>query len=396
MLHTPTFWIVLVGSVFIYWLIAPRWRMSFLATVSFGYLATVDPLSVCVLIAWIFAFYYLAPYATGTKTKHRLILYGLVGAILGYLACFKYLPPIANAFRDQPSTVQLVVPLGISYFTFKLIHYAMEVHSGSIKNPRLEDIFCYMYLFPIFSAGPIERFDHFIVNREDHWDVSSTVEGLTRIVDGLIKKYVIAEIVVIRLLRHISPDTTTLLESLTEISTIDVWGYCTLSFLYIYMDFSAYSDIAIGASRLFGIRIMENFNWPIFARNIGEFWQRWHMTLSGWCRGYVYMPMIGLTRNPYLAAYCTFVAIGVWHAGSLHWLFWGLYHGTGVSIYFVWLQIKRKKKWMSIDRGRLRWIGIPITMLFVFAGSSFTLTYGYGGLYDSFRVLGKLVMLDLP
>jgi alginate O-acetyltransferase complex protein AlgI len=163
------------------------------------------------------------------------------------------------------------------------------------------------------------------------------------------------------------------------------------------MDFSAYSDIAIGASRLFGIRIMENFDFPILAQNIANFWQRWHMTLGRWCQSYVYMPMIGLTRNPYIAVYCTWLAIGLWHAGSLNWVFWGLYHGTGVAIFVAWGRFKRRKKWFFLDKiVILRYMSIPVTFLFVSGSGSFTAIYGHGGVYDGFRILAKLIFINLP
>ena len=109
-----------------------------------------------------------------------------------------------------------------------------------------------------------------------------------------------------------------------------VWGFLALTYLYAYLDFSAYTDIAIGASRLFGIKIMENFNFPILAINISDFWKRWHMTLAGWCQTYIYMPVMARTRTPYAAVFATFTMMGLWHGATAGWLLWGLYHATGV------------------------------------------------------------------
>jgi alginate O-acetyltransferase complex protein AlgI len=287
----------------------------------------------------------------------------------------------------------IAVPLGISYFTFKLLHYAVEAGRGNIVDRSPTRFLAWVFLYPIFTAGPIERYDHFLRNCEDRWNGPLAAEGLHRIAHGLIKRFVLVEYVILPL--HGSLTTPVLLASLAEVGTPRVWGYCILTFLHAYLDFSALSDIAIGASRLFGIRIMENFEWPILARNIGDFWKRWHMTLAGWCQAYVYLPMIGLTRKPYVAVYATFLAMGLWHAASLHWVGWGLYHATGVSTYLTWSRIKRRHEWTFLDHGALRHLGVVLTFLFVSAGSAFTSVWGHGSAWDSLRLLAKLCFVDL-
>jgi alginate O-acetyltransferase complex protein AlgI len=163
-----------------------------------------------------------------------------------------------------------------------------------------------------------------------------------------------------------------------------------LFFAYAYLDFAAYSDIAIGSSRLFGIRIIENFNFPFVARNINEFWQRWHMSLSGWCRAYVYMPTIGLTRNPYLAIYATMATIGIWHEGSLTWLCWGLYHATGIVVYGSWARFRRRRKWRLRTGLVPRLVGVGVTMLFVSGSYVFPVAGEHGGLASAVRPFAKL------
>src|SRR5690606_12379997 len=237
---------------------------------------------------------------------------------------------------------------------------------------------CYVFLLPIFTAGPIERSDHCLAARESAGRLAATAEGLTRIAHGLIKKFVIGNPVLLPPNAG-ATDARIVLQRLTALPPRKVAGFCALTFLYRYLDFSAYSDIAIGASRLFGLRIMENFNWPILAQNIGAFWKRWHMTLAGWCQSYVYMPTIGLTRNPYVATYATFAAIGLWHSASFGWLAWGLYHATGLSVYGYWNRERRRRKWRGLDRPGWRWVGVPVTLAFVSAGSSLTALEGHGG-----------------
>lgn len=394
MIQSPTFWLTLLGSVIVFWSLPKRFRAGFLAAASFAYLATLDAVTSLTLLGWSAAFYYLAPGPDRMPARRRLLSL-LMWGILGYLAYFKYIPPLlATWFSD--STANIAIPLGISYFTFKFIHYALEKSRGNLAPHNAADFLCYLYLFPIFTAGPIERFDHFLANRDAGSLSENLVDGTTRIIHGLIKKFVIGGLVIAPLFNAIT-DAGVLLVRLERLPVYKVWGFLILTYLFVYMDFSAYSDLAIGGSRLFGIRIMENFNWPVLAPNIGNFWKRWHMSLAAWCQAYVYMPTIGLTRNPYLAVFATFLAIGLWHAGHIVWVCWGLYHALGVVTYLSWARYKRKRKWNRFDNNLLlRVVGTGVTFLFVAVGFAFTATHHHGGLYGTLRILAKLVNVDLP
>jgi len=140
---------------------------------------------------------------------------------------------------------------------------------------------------------------------------------------------------------------------------------------------------------------MENFNFPIVAQNISDFWTRWHMTLASWCQAYVYMPLLGITRNPYLAVYASFIAIGLWHDGTAQWLAWGAYHATGVAIYTTWRRTKIKRGWSKREPRWAKWLGYPLTFLFVSVGYALTETHNRGTMYDSLRIMAKLFAIDL-
>ena len=368
--------------------------MGFLATLCVAYLLRLQLLATALLLIWVLLFYYGTPSRSGPGVR-SWALRALIAGSLGYLAVWKYLPALAPLAWAGPVLVGWAAPLGISYFTFKFIHYAVERRRGNIAPHGFSDFLSYIVLVPIFSAGPIERFDHFLANRERSWRAQSAAEGLTRIGHGLIKKFLVANLLVLPLLASVR-DGGELLDQLSELPTWKVWAFCIRSFLYLYLDFSAYSDIAIGASRLFGLRILENFNWPILAGNIREFWTRWHMTLAGWCQSYVYMPAIGRTRNPHLATYATFIAIGLWHSASLGWIAWGLYHATGISLYGTWTRQRRRRKWRGLDRPGWRWIGVGATFAFVSAGAAFTAIDAYGGWFEMMRVCAKLLFINLP
>jgi alginate O-acetyltransferase complex protein AlgI len=390
------FWVTLFLAVAVYWIL-PRGRDWFLIAVSFGYLASLAPWSVTALLGWFLLFYFLAPKTRGAGSGR--LLASLCLAILGYLAFFKYVPPLAGDLARYLGMshfeLSIVLPLGISYFTFKLIHYAIEVSRGNIPPhpPRL--FLLYLLLFPIFPAGPIERFDRFLANREDRWNRQMLAEGLTRIIYGLIKKFFFAENILLPLVTWPKPDTANLLATLEYSSVLLVWTHLGCWFLYFYLDFSAYSDLAIGASRLFGFRICENFNFPLVATNLGDFWKRWHMSLAQWCQGYVYMPLIGMTRNPYLAVYAAMISIGLWHAGSLHWLCWGVYHATGLVVFQTWLRVKRKYRLVGRDNALANVAGRVLTWMFVTAGYAFLVTQS-AGIWASLRLLAKLGGLNLP
>ena len=246
------------------------------------------------------------------------------------------------------------------------------------------------------SAGPIERFDHFLANQKTCLTLDLFTQGLTRLIHGMIKKFVVAEMFLGETFRY--ANSGHLLARLSSTPPHRVWWLGVVSYLYVYMDFAGYSDMAIGASRLLGLGIMENFDAPILATNIGVFWKRWHMTLTGWCQSYVYMPVLGLTRKPNLATYAAFVVIGLWHAASWPWLFWGVYHGSGIVVYGAWTRLKRRKKWTWMDQGRRKYasaaLGIVATTLFIAAGELIT----FGGLqtgHDTLRVIAKLAFIKI-
>lgn len=394
MIQSLTFWCVLSGSAIVYWLLPARFRLSFLAVASYLYIASLQPIVATTLIAWVLLFFYAAPHAMAEKRYNKLVFYGLFLVILSYLIIEKYLPTLAMRFSEAASDHPIVIPLGVSYFTFKLIHYLIEVARGNIQDRSVSTFFCYIFLFPIFTAGPIERFDHFRANIEPSWNSDSTIIGLTRIFQGL------AKVTIISLMTKYHSEALTeyipsksALNDIAALSTWQMWAYVIFTYLLAYLDFSAYSDIAIGASRLFGLTIMENFRWPILATNISDFWKRWHMTLANWCQSYVYLPIIGYTRSPYLASYGTFITMGLWHGATPSWVMWGLYHASGVSCYLTWTRLKRKYRFPITNNSHWKYLGLPITFLFVSGSYCFSSTGQFGR--RSISAFFKLFGIDI-
>jgi alginate O-acetyltransferase complex protein AlgI len=418
MIQSPVFWSVLLGAVVVHWLLPRAWRSGFLALVSFGYLVTLENQAafMVILAGWAAAFYIVSTRLPEDHRRRRWISGVMVVGILSYLAFWKYIPrwTVALGFSESylgwleslglgvgggapggPITADdLLLPLGISYFSFKLIHYIAEVARGNITDVRLGRFLNYIFWFPIFTAGPIERFEHFRDQQRHDFDWSHISVGGMRVISGLIKKFVIGDMLIAPQFNFLEPRL--MLLNLETDPFYIVWRFALGAFLVMYMDFSGYSDIAIGASRMFGLKIMENFNWPILAPNIGEFWKRWHMTLAGWCQAYVYMPMIGLTRNPYIAIYSTFIVMGLWHAGSWHWVMWGMWHATGVTIYLKWLQLSRKRKWTFLKGPIQRVACIGVTCSFFAAGGMLVATDRITSVWGAIRLVAKLVGLVLP
>ncbi|OED42184.1 hypothetical protein AB833_07740 [Chromatiales bacterium (ex Bugula neritina AB1)] len=346
------------------------------------------------LTFWTFVFFYVPKIAALKKLPGSSLNMLLIGAIVSYLFYSKYIPEIVRTVAGATPDTRTLIPLGVSYFSFKLIHYLIENSRGRFQPHGFFQFWTYIFLFPIYTAGPIERFDNFQRNCLSTDRRTDIIEGLTRIIYGLIKKFVISGVLLVGLLSSHTGDSV--LSDLETIAHYKVWGFLLLNYLIIYLDFSAYSDIAIGSSRLLGIRIGENFNWPILATNITILWKRWHMSLGNWCQSYIYMPAIGFSRNPYFAIFLTFLAIGLWHGGNYTWVAWGLYQGIGVVTYRIWSKstagkyLADKRSWITNS------LAIAMTNIWMAGSFAFTATYHTGSISDvrdAFFILGKCLFL---
>lgn len=235
-------------------------------------------------------------------------------------------------FKAQPS---ILVPLGFSYLSFELLHVVIERRRGRIAELSLPDLFAFIFFAPTRVAGPIKRYPQFVASMRDAEPSARNVyEGLLRILIGLTKKFLLADVLAL-----------TVAERLYATTTRHAWIVVFAYALQIFFDFSAYSDIAIGLGRTLGIAVPENFRAPYLARNIREFWDRWHITLSHWVRDYVFTPLgrtlfkTSLRRTPALIAaisyVVTFAIVGAWHGLTPNFLVWGVYHGVLLSIYHV-------------------------------------------------------------
>ena len=293
-------------------------------------------------------------YFTGIKMEeaksqhHKKIWFWLSVSInLGFLGVFKYYNFFADSFAYALSglgiqsnfwTLKVILPVGISFYTFHGLSYVIDIYKDRIKAER--DIITYslfVSFFPLLVAGPIERATHLLpqIKKKRDFDYNKAIDGVHQIIWGLFKKVVIADNCALyanSIFDHY--------ESMNSVSL--VLGAVYFSF-QIYGDFSGYSDIALGTSKLLGIDLLRNFNYPYFSRDIAEFWRRWHISLSSWFRDYVYIPLGGSQGGMRMKIRNTFVIFlisGFWHGANWTFIVWGTLH----AVYFLPLLITQKNR----------------------------------------------------
>jgi D-alanyl-lipoteichoic acid acyltransferase DltB (MBOAT superfamily) len=311
--------------------------------------------------------FYLGKIVNEKKTAKYLSLSIIL--VLVSLFYFKY----SNFFlvlidlKDYKINEKIFLPLGISYITFKHISYLVDLYWEKIERGTLPDFLLYSSFFPIYLAGPIERFENFAPQIGEKIKFSSEhfEEGYKRIVFGLFKKYVLADGIGILIIRDIAVEAVPFIPK--EIVNLILFSF------QIYFDFAAYSDIAIGSSRFFGFRIVENFNNPYMKENISLFWSSWHISLSSWLRDYIFYPISFALREHkylnYLTPVITMLICGLWHGATTGFIIWGLWHGFGLMIYQIWSVTKLRKKMNLLPAQPIfKFMGVIITFVFVTMG----------------------------
>ncbi|OGR35014.1 MAG: hypothetical protein A2051_10385 [Desulfovibrionales bacterium GWA2_65_9] len=281
--------------------------------------------------------------------RKALFLLGLA-LHLGLLAFFKY----ADFFLSAPagSTLWLIMPLGLSFQTFSAITYLAAVQAGRMaarKNPL--DVLCFATFFPVFAAGPIVRAEELLPQLDalPRPGADDLYQGFRRFSMGLFKKLVLAD----RLGLYVAE----VYGNAGAYDAASTWAAALAYALQIYLDFSAYSDMAIGAARALGVRLPENFNFPYAARNPSEFWRRWHMSLSFWFRDYLYIPLGGSrlgTARTCANLMLVMLLCGIWHGSGWTFVLWGVLHGLGLCAHRLWREWRGRRKHSGLS-GALAW-----------------------------------------
>jgi len=320
----------------------------------------------------------ITTYLAGLSRKPWILRLGMalpIFALLFYkythflaLNCVTLISSQVGLQLDQSLTAHLPLtpPLAISFFVFEFVHYLYDVSRGepSIKNPAH---FCaFTFFFPSLVAGPIKRYQPFIDSLKRGlgtitWD--DLKDGILRVALGLFKKVVIAD--------NLTPGIDFWHTRLTELSLGQRWLFVASLGARILMDFSGYSDIAIGLARMMGIALPENFYWPYAARSLQQFWQRWHISLSSWIRDYVYIPLggnrHGLVRKV-VNGLLAFALCGLWHGAAWNFIVWGILHGVGLAINSSYRAWGAPGRYLGQLFDRLPILGWVLTTLFVFFG----------------------------
>lgn len=284
------------------------------------------------------------------KVASRLTTLGVLLGV-GMLFYFKYLDFFVEQFGNLLSSIGLhnnintfgiLMPLGISFFTFKLISYVIEVHRETMEPSKDPIAFgTFIAFFPTIMSGPIDQPGKFLpqLNNVRECTYDNLSEGAKRVLWGMFLKMCIAD--------QLSGFTSAVLGNYEQHNATSLILASVLYYFQMYTDFAGYSDMAIGVSQMMGLRIAENFNRPIFAQNISEYWRRWHISLTSWITQYIYMPLNLAFRNLgmtgiCLAAIINTIAIGAWHGANWTYILFGLYHGVIIAI--ITLVEKRRKK----------------------------------------------------
>ena len=249
---------------------------------------------------------------------------------LGFLGVFKYYNFFAESFADaiyhlglkvNPYTLSVILPIGISFYTFHGLSYIIDIYKDRIKAEKnFVDYAVFVSFFPLLVAGPIERATHLLpqIKKERTFDYAKAVDGLRQILWGLFKKIVIAD--------NCAEYANQIFNNSADHSgSTLVLGAIFFAF-QIYGDFSGYSDIALGTARLFGIELLRNFSFPYFSRDIAEFWRRWHISLSSWFKDYLYIPLGGSKGGNWMRirnTFIIFVVSGFWHGANWTFIVWG-------------------------------------------------------------------------
>jgi len=343
---------------------------TWLAACSLFFYAWWDYRYLALLLASICANYLAGSYIArcpGTRRGQRMLTLAVVAnlVLLGYYKYADFFLGSANALlgTDWP-ILGIILPIGISFFTFTQIAFLADAYAGKVTEYRFVYYVLFVTYFPHLIAGPVlhhkEMMPQFDEDRNYRPDAANFAVGLTIFAIGLAKKVLIAD----SLAGYAAP---TFDPRADAPSLFLAWGGTLAYTFQLYFDFSGYSDMAIGLSRMFGVRLPLNFNSPYKARNITEFWRRWHMTLSRFLRDYLYIPLGGNRHGPlrrHLNLLATMVLGGLWHGAGWNFVIWGALHGGFLVINHAWQDVCRRLP-LHLPPRAGRFLGIALTFLCV-------------------------------
>ena len=332
-------------TLILYFVLPAKLKNGCLLFFSLIFYAWGEPLYIFLMAGTIIMAYFLAlgidKYRGGIKGK--ICFYLAVSVSLLSLGFFKYFDFLAGSLNSalglSVPILKIALPIGISFYTFQLLSYVIDVKRGSIAvQKNLIDLACYITMFPQLIAGPIVRYSDIepeLKQRRCNFDKAAL--GIRRFVIGLSKKVLIANTL---------GELCDIYKGTNEASVVFFWMYALCTALQLYFDFSGYSDMAIGLGHIFGFTFIENFNYPFISKSISEFWRRWHMSLGSWFRDYVYIPMGGnrvKLAKWFLNILTVWMLTGLWHGAAWNFVIWGLFFAVFLAMEKLFLSKLLKK-----------------------------------------------------
>ena len=340
------------------WTKRPWVRNGLLLLFSLAFYAWGEPTYVFLMLGAILANYLLA----FRVRESRLVFVCAVALDLGMLAVFKYLDLLISAanglFRLNLPGAHLALPIGISFYTFQILSYVIDVRRGDVPPARnLVDFAAYVSMFPQLIAGPIVRYVDVAADlRRLNGDISTAAAGARRFCMGLAKKVLLAN--------TLASAADTAFGMTGSLNFGGAWAGLIAYALQIYFDFSGYSDMAIGLGKMLGFSFPENFRYPYVSLSVKEFWRRWHLSLSTWFRDYLYIPLGGSRRGKgrtLLNLLIVFALCGLWHGANWTFLLWGLWHG-------LFLCLERLSFMKKLQEALPKWVRWCYTALVALLG----------------------------
>lgn len=302
------------------------------------------------------------------KQTRKLLLSISLVFNLGLLGVFKYYNFFIESWvalwsdlgiQMNVSSLAVILPVGISFYTFQTLSYTIDVYRRKLQpTSSFLQFATFVAFFPQLVAGPIERATNLLpqFKKLNSFDYALAKSGISLIVWGLFKKMVVAD--------NCAFFVNQIFESPSSYSAAELWGGAVLFGFQIYGDFSGYSDIAIGVARLFGFRLMTNFRFPYFSRDIAEFWRRWHISLSTWFRDYLYIPLggsRGSKKQQVRNIFIVFLVSGFWHGANWTFIIWG---GIHACLFLPLLLLRRNRKHLEVGHLKLRDL-LAMTLTFI-------------------------------
>lgn len=338
-----------IPAIYLSWKLPEKWNFIPLIVICSIFLVFTSPLSLVILIISSVFQYYTIKKFHQINTVPILVIVQIVLFFTYFKLGYGEVLPFAGK----------VIPIGLSYYCFRQISYALDAYKHELPKHKFTEYLTYLFFLPTFIVGPINRFTPFLKDlRKRRWDEKKFTKGLQRIIYGLVKITFLGNYI-------FSHKFKILIDSLAH---ENLW---LSTYLYIlnfsanaYVQLAGFSEVAIGLSLLFGFNIIENFNKPYFAKNIVDFWNRWHISLSHWCRDYVYMPFLSLTRNTYISIGLSMLVLSLWHEISFRYILWGGLHILAISLWHLYEKSKFYAKTKSYPKF-VSYLGIIFTGHFV-------------------------------